>query len=941
MKPSFIKYVFVIAFLYSVSSIAQIPKYKDPNASIDDRINDLLSRMTLDEKIGQMTQADNAATENMDDVNNYYLGSILSGGGSDPSSGNSPLDWANLYDSFQLKAMQSRLEIPLIYGIDAVHGHSNVVGAVIFPHNIGLGATRNPKLIEQASRITAVEIAATGIDWTFAPCVAVPRDERWGRTYEGFGETPELTELLAGPAVLGFQNDTLNSPTSVVACAKHYIGDGGTTNGDDQGNTEVSEEELRAIHLPGYVAAIENNTRTIMASYNSWNGTKLHGDKYLLTDVLKTELGFDGFIISDWAAIDQIPGDYASDVEISINAGIDMVMVPNNYSGFFTTLKSLVQQGKVTEARIDDAVARILRVKFEFGLFENPFADRSLLNKIGSEAHRSVARECVRESMVLLKKNDNILPLPKSGSKILVAGEHANNLGFQCGGWTIQWQGASGNVTEGTTILEGLENIAPSNQYVYDPDGNFDEADNDADYIIAVIGEEPYAEGNGDSDDLIIRKDQIQLVRKLKNLGKPVITILISGRPMIINPVLHNSDAFIAAWLPGTEGDGVAEVLVGDYQPKGLLPMTWPKSMDQIPINFGDDNYNPLFAYDFGISSYENSAVGSSPLLQSGLVTEDGLHIELAFNKSMANESNTDAQFSVTRNESEYIQVVNYNLSKIDNNIIILEIGDEVFENDLIKISYAGGNISSADNGTLEVFEDVDAINYLNHAQGIHSLPGRIQAEDYSAMSGIQTEGTGDLGGGLNVGWIDDGDWLDYECEIQFSGSYFINFRIASESSGGILKVLVNGTEKLNRNIPITGGWQTWNTATSIIDLEAGTHTIRLYAEKGGFNLNWFDLTTITDVDYNQNNLDYSLDQNYPNPFNPTTKISYSIKNSSMVKLQVFDVLGRIVTKLVSEYQNPGTYKVEFNGNNLTSGVYYYKLEAGSYTKIKKMLLIK
>lgn len=941
MIPKIIKYVFVIALIYSASSIAQTPTYKDPNASIDDRVNDLLSRMTLDEKIGQMTQADNAAIKNMDDVNNYYLGSILSGGGSDPSTGNYPVDWANLYDSFQLKAMQSRLEIPLIYGIDAVHGHSNVVGAVIFPHNIGLGATRNPELIEKASRITAVEIAATGIDWTFAPCVAVPRDERWGRTYEGFGETPELTELLAGPAVLGFQNDTLNSPTSVVACAKHYIGDGGTTSGDDQGNTEVSEEELRAIHLPGYVAAIENNTRTIMASYNSWNGTKLHGDKYLLTDVLKTELGFDGFIISDWAAIDQIPGDYTSDVEISINAGIDMVMVPNNFGGFFTTLKSLVQQGKVTEARINDAVARILRVKFEFGLFENPYADRSLLCKIGSEAHRSVARECVRESMVLLKKNDNILPLPKSGSKILVAGEHADNLGFQCGGWTIQWQGASGNITEGTTILEGLASITPSNQYVYDPDGNFDETDNDADYIIAVIGEEPYAEGSGDSDDLTIKKDQIKLIRKLKNFGKPVITILISGRPMIINPVLHNSDAFIAAWLPGTEGDGIVEVLVGDYQPKGLLPMTWPKSMDQIPINFGDDNYDPLFAYDFGISSYDNSVIGSSPLLQSGFVTEDGLHIELAFNKSMANESNTDAQFSVTRNESEDIQVVNFNLSKIDKNIIILELGDEVVKNDLINISYAGGNISSEDNGTLEIFEDVDVINYLNHVQGTHSLPGRIQAEDYSDMSGIQIEGTSDLGGGLNVGWIDDGDWLDYECEIQFSGSYFINFRIASESSGGIVKVLVDGTEKLTRNVPITGGWQTWNTVSSIIDLEAGTNTIRLYAEKGGFNINWFDLTTITDVDHNQNSLDYFLDQNYPNPFNPTTKISYSIKTSSIVKLQVFDVLGRIVTKLVSEHQNPGTYKVEFNANNLTSGVYYYKLEAGSYTKVKKMLLLK
>jgi beta-glucosidase len=434
----------ILLFVFLLSSVINSQTYLDPNASVEERTNDLLSRMTLEEKIGQMTQADHGAISNIDDVKNYYLGSILSGGGSDPASGNSAVNWADLYDSFQQVALQTRLKIPIIYGIDAVHGHSNVTGAVIFPHNIGLGATRNPQLVEQVARITAVEIAATGVDWTFAPCIAVPRDERWGRTYEGFAETPELVSLLGDASIRGLQTDDLNNPTAIAACAKHYIGDGGTAGGIDQGNVILTEEELRRIHLPGYISAIENDVKTIMASYNSWNGTKLHGSSYLINDVLKTELGFEGFVVSDWAAIDQIPGDYMSDVEISINAGIDMVMVPNDYPAFFNNLKSLVEQQKVSIDRIDDAVRRILKVKFEMGLFERSFTDRSLLSMVGSPGHREVGRQSVRESQVILKKNDNVLPLPKSGAKILLAGEHADNIGLQCGGWTIQWLGQSG-----------------------------------------------------------------------------------------------------------------------------------------------------------------------------------------------------------------------------------------------------------------------------------------------------------------------------------------------------------------------------------------------------------------------------------------------------------------------------------------------------------------
>ncbi|MBU0475083.1 MAG: glycoside hydrolase family 3 C-terminal domain-containing protein [Bacteroidetes bacterium] len=932
---------FIILFLFNaVTCFAQTPIYLNPNALTSERVNDLLSRMTLDEKIGQMTQADHKAVGNMEDLKTYFLGSILSGGGSDPTSGNTTLDWANLYDLFQHKAMESRLGIPIIYGIDAVHGNSNVEGATIFPHNIGLGATRNPELVKLATRITAIEIAATGIDWTFAPCVAVPRDERWGRTYEGFGETPELATMFGGSAVNGFQNDSLNSPTSIVACAKHFIGDGGTTSGDDQGNTEISETELRAIHLPGYISAIQNNVKTVMASYSSWNSVKMHGNKYLLTDVLKTELGFDGFIISDWAAIDQLPGDYTSDVETSINAGNDMIMVPNDYKNFFNILKTLVQQGKVSQERIDDAVSRILKVKFELGLFENPYADRALLSEVGSAAHRDIARQCVRESSVLLKKNDNVLPIPKSAVKILVAGEHANNIGLQCGGWTIQWLGASGNITTGTTILDGLKKVAPSAEFVYDANGNFN--DTNADYAIVVIGEQPYAEGYGDRVDLSIDKDQINMVRKLNNLGIPVVTVLISGRPMIINPVLHNSDAFIASWLPGTEADGIAEVIMGDYTPKGLLPMTWAKTMNQIPINFGDSEYNPLFAYGFGITSFANSEIGSNPIFQSGMVTEDGMHIELAFNKSMENSGNNSAEFTVVKNGNSFLQIIDFNLSPTDNKIILLELSDKISKGDIVSVSYVSGNLASEDGGTLQSFDLQNVVNYLDYISGLNQLPGKVEAEDFTNMNGIQTEATSDIGGGLNVGWIDAGDWMEYKCNLPNTGEYFVNFRVASETAEGKIRFFIDGIETFSRVIPVTGGWQTWTTVSTITDIESGDFNIKLLAEKGGFNLNWFELVTISDAE-SENNLpsSYSLYQNYPNPFNPSTKIKYSISTAGNVKLKVYDVLGKEVKSLVNEYKKAGSYEIEFNSVNLSTGIYFYKMTSGSFTATQKMVLVK
>ncbi len=555
-------------------------------------VETLLSQMTLEEKVGQMTQADRGALQPETDIRDERLGSVLSGGGSSPPDNRAP-GWADMYDRFQGYALQTRLGIPIVYGIDAVHGHNNVRGAVIFPHNIGLGATRDVALVEEVARVTGLEVAATGIDWTFSPCIAVPRDERWGRTYEGFGETPELVSEMGAAAVRGYQQN-------IMACAKHYLADGGTAGGRDQGDAQMDEATLRAIHLPGYRAAIAAGVDSIMVSFSSWNGQKMHANAYLLTTVLKGELGFSGFLVSDWAATDQLPGDYATQTAAAINAGLDMIMVPNRYRDFIDTLTALVRSGRVPETRIDDAVRRILTKKFARRLFDSPLTDRSLLSSVGSAEHRAVARRAVRQSLVLLKNDARTLPLAKTLGRVHVAGRLANDVGSQCGGWTITWQGASGAITTGTTILEAVRATVSSGTTVTaDRDGSGAAG---AGAAIVVIGETPYAEGWGDRGDLSLTGEDTATVARVAAMGVPTVVVLISGRPMILGTTLDASDAFVAAWLPGTEGQGVADVLFGDYAPTGKLPHSWPRNMAQIPINWGDPNYDPLFAYGYGLT---------------------------------------------------------------------------------------------------------------------------------------------------------------------------------------------------------------------------------------------------------------------------------------------------------------------------------------------------
>lgn len=594
--------------------------YKDPKQPPSARVKDLLGRMTLEEKIGQMTQIDRTmATPEV--MKTYSIGSVLSGGGSTPLPEATALDWMNMVDGFQKSALSNRLGIPMIYGIDAVHGHNNVYNATIFPHNVGLGATRDPGLVKRIGAATALEVRATGIPYTFAPCIAVCRDPRWGRCYESYSEdhkiVQEMTDIIYGlqgePPATRKGIPYVGGKDKVAACAKHFVGDGGTTRGINENNTLTDMHGLLSIHMPAYTDSIIKGVSTVMVSYSSWNGVKMHANSDLVTGFLKNTLKFKGFVISDWQGIDRItspPGaNYTYSVLAGIQAGIDMVMVPYNFNEFIDDLTHLVKNNYIPMERIDDAVARILLVKFTMGLFENPFGDPSLANELGSEPHRDLAREAVRKSLVLLKNGKPgqtpVLPLPKRASKVLVAGEYADNLGYQCGGWTINWQGFTDNKsTRGTTILSAVKSaVDPSTELVFqeNPTGDFVKSNN-FDYAIVVVGEPPYAETAGDSDNLTLADPGPTVINNVCGAVQCVV-IIISGRPLVIEPYMDTIHALVAAWLPGTEGQGVADVLFGDHEFTGKLARTWFKTVDQLPMNSEDPHYDPLFPLGFGLKT--------------------------------------------------------------------------------------------------------------------------------------------------------------------------------------------------------------------------------------------------------------------------------------------------------------------------------------------------
>jgi beta-glucosidase len=645
--------ILFISLLPSVASsaselrpAAKDPVYLDAKAPIGRRVNDLLSRMTLKEKIGQMTQAERGAVSgDPTQIATLNLGSVLSGGGSTPTP-NTPEAWVEMINQFQDQAVNhTRLGIPIIYGIDAVHGHGNVLGATVFPHNIGLGATRDPQLVKKIGQATAEEVRATGIPWSFGPCVCVTRDERWGRSYESFSEDPALVKKMETiiDGLQGQGHDSRIDEDHVLATAKHYAGDGDTEFNSsavgtgaytiDQGIVVTNRDDFDAIDLAPYGPAIRrHDVGSVMPSFSSvdWtedgvgNPIKMHANEDLITTTLKGDLKFHGFVISDWEGIHQIPdpadptngGLTAYKVRTGVNAGTDMFMEPFSSAQFEQLLLAEVNAHGVSMDRIDDAVRRILQAKFELGLFEHPFASMDNVDQVGSTEHRELARRAVAESQVLLKNDGDVLPLAPEGN-IYVAGRNADDIGNQAGGWTIAWQGISGDdVIPGTTILDGIREVAPQATVTFSEDASAPMTGQNVG--IVVVGETPYAEGFGDvggpecnfctpaqleEKSLTLQPGDQEVIDDVCSVIAKCVVLVVSGRPQVLTDQLDEMDALVASWLPGSEGAGVADVLFGQRGFSGKLSVTWPRSEDQVPINVGDADYDPLFAYGWGLTT--------------------------------------------------------------------------------------------------------------------------------------------------------------------------------------------------------------------------------------------------------------------------------------------------------------------------------------------------
>ncbi len=627
------------------------PLALDP--AIEARIDDLLAQMTLEQKVGQTIQADSASVTPQE-VRDYRLGSVLSGGNSAPGSlpyadTESWLEAADAYYNASVDPAGVEVAIPIIWGIDAVHGHANLTGATIFPHNIGLGAARNPELLEEIARVTARELSVSGHDWTFAPTLAAPRDDRWGRTYEGFSESPEIIASYSASIVDGLQgrygSDGFMGEGRVISAAKHFLADGGTENGADQGDALISEAELRDIHGAGYIPALEAGVQSVMASFSSWQGIKMTGNRALLTDVLKDRMGFEGFVVSDWNAHGQIPGCTNTDCAAAFNAGIDMFMAPDSWKGLYESTLQHAKDGTIPPERLDDAVRRILRVKLQSGIFEKGAPSTRALagdtSLLGSEAHLEVARRAVRESLVLLKNDGQVLPL-KAASTVLVIGDGADSIAKAAGGWTLSWQGGTHSNDEfpnGHTILDGIRAHveAAGGTVIFDPEGT---STAEADVVIAVYGEDAYAEFQGDRTHLDFVPAGFDTARlaAFKARDMPVVSVFLSGRPMWVNPELNASDAFVAAWLPGSEGGGIADMLFRTdpaFEFTGRLPFSWPKTATQTDLNVGDETYDPLFTFGYGLSFADAAPVGNLPEV-SGLSEEAATSTDVFFTGGQA-----------------------------------------------------------------------------------------------------------------------------------------------------------------------------------------------------------------------------------------------------------------------------------------------------------------
>ena len=697
------KVICYFLLFFSVCTLAD----EDSKMTIESRIQEIMKDMTIEQKVGQMVQGEIKWIK-PGDVSNYHLGSILNGGGSHPNRNKNAdiQEWLNLADEVYLESIdKSRggAGIPIIWGTDAVHGHNNVIGATLFPHNIGLGAANDPSLLRRIGEITAREVAVTGIDWIFAPTVATVKDNRWGRTYEGYSSESDIVGKYSREIVIGIQGDNLSelrsNPEKLISTAKHFVGDGGTYRGIDQGNTILSLEDLLEQHGQGFYTAIDAGVQTIMASFNSWNGDKIHGNKYLLTDILKNQMGFDGFVIGDWNGHGQVEGCTNKSCPQAINAGIDMIMVPEHWKPFLKNTIQQVKDGIIPIARVNDAVSRILRVKIRAGMFEKGLpsmrASSGKLNFLGSVEHREVARDAVRKSLVLLK-NDGVLPI-RQGQHILVAGDGGDNIGKQSGGWTITWQG-TGNSNEdfpgATSIYEGVKNAIESTG----GSAEFSESaewKKEPDVAVVVFGEEPYAEGQGDIaylENKTMTESTLQLIEKLRSQGIPVVSVFLTGRPLWVNSIINASEAFVVAWLPGSEGGGISDLLIADkegnqrFDFQGRLSFPWPK----YEVNLSDEALSVndfLLPLGSGMSYADASILPKYLNEKSSIVLEDVADI-------IFSGSTRDPWKTYVGDISDWHRLINTGAGSTPHGDMTLDIVDGLVQEDSLRISWKKGHES-------------------------------------------------------------------------------------------------------------------------------------------------------------------------------------------------------------------------------------------------------
>lgn len=747
------------------------PLPADP--ALERRIDALMATMTVEEKVGQIIQGD-IDSITPDDLRKYRLGSILAGGGSDPGKRyNAPAkDWLALADAFWEASMDTAgggHAIPVIWGIDAVHGQSNIVGATLFPHNIGLGATGDPELIREIGRITAAETRATGMEWTFAPTVAVPQDDRWGRSYEGYSESPEVVAQFAPAMVEGLQGkagaaDFLDD-AHVMTTVKHFLGDGGTTNGKDQGDTLVSEATLRDVHAAGYVPAIAAGAQSVMASFNSFHGEKMHGNKALLTGVLKDRMHFGGFVVGDWNGHGQVKGCSNTDCAQTFDAGLDIAMAPDSWKGLYETTLAHVKAGTLPMARLDDAVRRILRAKFRMGLFEKPKPSQRALGGrfelLGSPEHRAVARRAVRESLVLLKNAGHLLPLaPKQ--RVLLAGGGADNLTQQTGGWTLTWQGDGtkrADFPNADSIWDGFRQQveAAGGKAELAADGKYKAK---PDVAIVVFGEEPYAEFQGDLPNLMFKAGKsgdLELIKRLKADGIPVVAVFLSGRPLWMNRELNAADAFVAAWLPGSEGAGIADVLLRkpdggvQFDFHGKLSFSWPKRADQYANNVGQQGYDPLFPFGYGLTYADKPAW--TPLPEDSGIDPDAVRTNLWFDRGSAT---TGLTLRLVGADGDAMDVVHPNAATGDGSVAMTAINTEV-QDGARRFAFQGdGAVELRSNTPVDLVRETNGDVFVVATVRVDALPAGAKAS-FGAGCGEGCKGDVPVGGALAK--LPKGEW--------------------------------------------------------------------------------------------------------------------------------------------------------------------------------------